>query len=221
MVGRFGAKIVCLVLLIPCAFAQDITPKGSSGEASLPVAHAKSYARTGSEGMVITGANSWYLEEFDSLERPVTATTWVAGKIAKKVSWVYYGDTQLIDTKIATVDTGSTVSRFDRSGNVLVVTESDAEGEILNTTVNTYTKESRLETSTRTEGATVKRTTYIYAPDGTLLEKRAYTNDMLDIVCRWKDEDNWTETVYSKGKAVLVARYADGQRVKESNAKKQ
>lgn len=221
MTARFGANIVCLLLSLPCAFAHGSGTHGSVDEASLPVAHAKSYARSGSAGMVVTGKNSWYLEEFDSLERPVSATTWVAGKIAKKVSWTYYGDTQLIDAKIETVDSGSTVSRFDRSGNVLTVAESDAEGGILNSTVNTYTSESHLETSTRTEGDTVKRTTYIYGPEGTLLEKRAYTNDMLDIVCRWKDEENWTETVYSKGKAVLVARYVNGQRVKEANAKKQ
>lgn len=221
MAARRGVYIVCLLLSIPCAFAQGIGSQGSVDEAPLPVDHDKSYARAGSSGMVITGANSWYLEEFDSLERPVSATTWASGKIAKKVSFVYYGDTQLIDTKIETVDSGSTVSRFDRSGNVLLVMERDAEGEILNSTVNTYTRELRLETTTRTEGDTVKRTTYIYGPEGTLLEKRAYTNDMLDIVYRWKDEENWTETVYSKGKAVLVARYVNGQRVKEANAKKQ
>ncbi|HNY15889.1 MAG TPA: hypothetical protein PKL75_00420 [Treponemataceae bacterium] len=185
-----------------------------------PVPHDKVYSRSEVSGIVIAGNQSWYLEEFDSLERPATGTTWTAGEVSKKVSWIYYGDTQLVKTCVETTEMESTVIEYDRAGHVLSAVKTDPDGKVLSSIENTYTDDGKANSTIEKTGKTVKRTTYIYADDGALLEKRGYTDGVLNIVYRWKDEDHWTETVYSKGRVVLVATYVDGERQKDTNAKK-
>lgn len=185
-----------------------------------PVPHGKVYSRSENAGVVIAGQDSWYLEEFDSLERPAMGTTWTSGEISRQVSWLYYDETQLVRTRVDTAITGSTVTDYDRSGHVLSVVTGDADGNELTSVRNTYGEDGSITESIETAGKTVKRTTYIYDKNAFLIEKRGYTNGVLNIVTRWKDEDNWTETVYSKGRVVLVATYVDGVRQKETNAKK-
>jgi hypothetical protein len=185
-----------------------------------PVPHGKVYSRSENAGVVIAGQDSWYLEEFDSLERPATGTTWTSGEISRQTSWLYYDETQLVRTRIETDATGSTVTDYDRSGHVLSVVTGDADGNELTSTRNSYGDDGAITESIESAGKTVKRTTYIYDKNAFLIEKRGYSNGVLNIVTRWKDEDNWTETVYSKGRVVLVATYVDGERQKETNAKK-
>jgi antitoxin component YwqK of YwqJK toxin-antitoxin module len=185
-----------------------------------PVPHDKVYARSEGSGVVIAGTQSWYLEEFDALERPATGTTWTSGEVTKKVSWLYYGDTQLVKTCVETVETQSTVTEYDKAGHVLTAVTTDPDGNVLSSIENSYTDDGKPNSTIEKTGKTVKRTTYIYADDGALLEKRGYTDGALNIVYRWKDEDHWTETVYSKGKVVLVATYVDGERQRNTNEKK-
>jgi antitoxin component YwqK of YwqJK toxin-antitoxin module len=185
-----------------------------------PVPHDKVYARSEGSGIVIAGTQSWYLEEFDALERPATGTTWTSGEVSKKVSWIYYGDTQLVKTCVETVETQSTVTEYDKAGHVLTAVTTDPDGNVLSSVENTYTDDGKSNSTIEKTGKTVKRTTYIYADDGSLLEKRGYTDGALNIVYRWKDEDHWTETVYSKGRVVLVATYVDGERQRDTNEKK-
>ena len=183
-----------------------------------PVPHDKVYARSEGSGIVIAGTQSWYLEEFDALERPATGTTWTSGRVSKKVSWLYYGDTQLLKTRVEPNETESTVTEYDRAGHVLSAVTSDPDGLVLSSVENTYTDDGKPNSTIEKAGNAQKRTTYIYADDGALLEKRGYTDGVLNIVYRWKDEDHWTETVYSKGRAVLVATYVDGERQRDTNA---
>ena len=185
-----------------------------------PVPHDKVYSRSEVSGIVIAGNQSWYLEEFDALERPATGTTWTSGEVSKKISWLYYGDTQLVKTCVETIETESTVTEYDRAGHVLSAVKTDPDGKVLSSVENTYTEDGKANSTIEKTGKTVKRTTYIYADDGSLLEKRGYTDGILNIVYRWKDEGHWTETVYSNGRVVLVATYVDGERQKDTNAKK-
>ncbi len=123
-------------------------------------------------------------------------------------------------TRVDTNATGSTVTDYDRSGHVLSVVTGDADGKELTSIRNSYGDDGTITESIEKADKTVKRTTYIYDKNAFLIEKRGYTNGVLNIVYRWKDEDNWTETIYSKGHVVLVATYVDGERQKETNAKK-
>lgn len=185
-----------------------------------PVARGKTYARAETSGVVIAGEKRWYLEEFDALERPSVGTTWVDGAVVKTVSWKYYGETQTVRERLESDGKGTALTEYDRSGRVIAEVAKDADGKELSSTKNEYGEEGRLSETVSREGTRVRRTTFVYGEDGILLEKRGYLNGALEIVCRWKDEDNWTETVYNKGKPALVARYVDGVRQKETDAKK-
>ena len=70
-----------------------------------PVPHDKVYSRSEVSGIVIAGNQSWYLEEFDALERPATGTTWTSGEVSKKISWIFYSETQLVKTFFETIET--------------------------------------------------------------------------------------------------------------------
>lgn len=185
-----------------------------------PVAHEGTYARSETSGVFIAGQKTWYLEEFDAFERPSVGTTWVDGSVAKTVSWKYYGDTQIVRERLESDEKGTVLAEYDRSARVLALVSKDADGNELSSTKNEYGEGGRLSETVNREGKRIKRTTYVYREDGSLLEKRGYLNGSLEIVYRWKDEDNWTETVYNKGKAALVATYVDGVRRKETDAKK-
>ncbi len=199
--------------------AIDVRPS-LSAQGPQPVARGKTYARAETSGVVIAGEKKWYLEEFDALERPSVGTTWVDGEIEKTVSWKYYGETQTVRERLESDGKGTSLTEYDQSGRVIAQVAKDADGKELSSTKNEYGEGGRLSETVSRDGARIKRTTFVYAEDGSLLEKRGYLNGALEIVCRWKDEDNWTETVYNKGKAALVARYVNGVRQKETDAKK-
>jgi antitoxin component YwqK of YwqJK toxin-antitoxin module len=199
--------------------APDARP-ALSKDGPQPVARGKTYARAETSGVVIAGEKTWYLEEFDALERPSVGTTWVDGAVAKTVSWKYHGETQTVRERLESDGKGTTLSEYDQSGRMIAQVAKDADGKELSSTKNEYSEGGRLSETVSREGSRVKRTTFVYAEDGSLLERRGYLDGALEIVCRWKDEDNWTETVYNKGKAALVVTYVDGVRRKETDAKK-
>ena len=181
----------------------------------------KTYARSEMDGVIIAKSGSWYLEEYDSLERPIAGTFWEKGKITRTTVWTYVDDTQCPKTKIITDEKSSTETGFDRSGNVVSVAITDAAGKNVSVLENTYDSDNRLSVSILTKDGIATRTVFLYASSGMPAEKRVYTNGKLSIVYSWRDEENWTETVYSNDKKVLVSTYENGIRQKDRHEKKQ
>jgi hypothetical protein len=179
------------------------------------------YANSSSDGLVIANGKNWYLEELDSLGRPVSGTLWQNGEIAVRTSWLYSGEGQIPAKKIVTGKDGSTETDYDDSGNKILVVRSDDKGQKTSTLANTWNNKNFLVESVLTAGKTTTKTVIEYTGTDRKQEKRVYLDGKLAVRDAYTAEDSWTETLYNEGTPVLVVTYVDGARVKVSDEKKQ
>ena len=207
---RFLLPAVLLLAVTLSATASDSVPSGSpqSGTAK------PSYSRTGEDGTLIVSGDRWYLEEYDSLGRPVTGTFWTAGTVNRKTAWTYYGDAQQARLKVETGESGRSEVEYNEDGTILSRLDTDKDGKPVESLKNSYNDRHLLESSTSVKDGTSVRTEYRYTGEDKLAEKKVYRNDLLALEVLYTDEENWTETVYSKGVKVLVVTYEDGVRKK-------
>ncbi len=78
----------------------------------------RAYARATRESILLAGPESWYLEEFDERERPVSAVRWVAGEISEEYSWMYGEGSDVVRFALRTGKTFSEETSFDTRGNL-------------------------------------------------------------------------------------------------------
>jgi hypothetical protein len=177
-------------------------------EISLPAA----YARMDENGAIIAGKAEWYLEEPDAQGRPSTGIVWKDGKVARQISWLYYGDTVRLMVKVETDEARTIESNYDRDGNETSSVTTDAKGIVTARTENAYGKNGKIATATVEKDGKKTRTEYAYAKDGALSQKKIIINDSLSSEFIYKDDNNWTEKVYKNDKIVLVLTYENGVR---------
>lgn len=190
--------------------AQAASPTVSPSAASAP-SPAPAFSRMSDDGYLVASNEVWYLEEFDRLGRPVSGTQWQKGTIAEQTGWLYPDDTQQAGTKIVTSASGSVETDYDRAGNVVAKTTSDASGKTTEIVTNSYDKENRLVFSETVSGGITTRIEMQYGKDDQR-EKVLYKNGQPIIKWSWTDDENWTETIYSDGNAILTVDYVNGER---------
>jgi len=180
-----------------------------------PTTDAKSaiFSHLGPDAFIVASPNKWYLEEYDSLGRPVTGTLWKNGSIDEQTSWLYDNETQQVKTKIITSSNGSVENDYDSFGNIVVTITTNVKGETINKTTNVYNTKNML-TKSETEADNNILLTQIDYIGEEISEKRMYRNDAPLITYTYKDSDNWTETIFKDGKPVLVVEYENGERKK-------
>ena len=183
------------------------------------------YTHSGQDGLILSSAERWYFEEFDALERPVSGTLWVKGEIVERRSWLYTGDTAQAEKKIITRNTSdgavSTIEMdYDEKGNISGEIRKNEKNEIISTLGNSYNEKNQLSESSLTEGSKNRKTEFVYDDNEMLVEKRVYIDGELAIVYAYTSEDNWTETIYTEGTAILVVVYENGARKKDTRESK-
>jgi len=171
------------------------------------------FSHLGTDGVIIASATNWYLEEYDTMGRPITGTLWKSGIIAEQTSWLYDDKTQQVRTKITTSSTGSIENEYDRSGNIVTTIMTNLKGDTLKKVTNVYNKKNLLEKSETEENKNILLTQIDYDGDE-IKEKRMYKNDIPLITYTYRDGDNWSETVFKDGKPVLTVDYENGERKK-------
>ncbi|HOU38705.1 MAG TPA: hypothetical protein PLS27_00940 [Treponemataceae bacterium] len=193
------------------------------------------YTHTGLDGIILAKSDTWYYEEFDTAGRPVEGVRWEKNEIVEKTTWSYFDDTQRIRQSVTTTDELITETRYDRNGNVIEIRETivppeeddeeakPAAAESREKTeqkdrerVITYSYDERnllRETLTR-QGTVLIKTRFDYQDDGSLSEKTVFKNGELTIRYVYRDEENWTETVYHDDLVVLTVVYQNGERTR-------
>ena len=169
------------------------------------------FSKVADDGYLVASTDIWYLEEFDQLGRPTTGTMWQKGTIAEQTSWLYPDDTQQAGMKVVTSASGSVEIEYDRAGNVVARTTSDASGKTTEIVTSSYDKENRLVISETVSGGATTRVEMQYGKDEQRV-KILYKNGQPVIKWSWADDENWTETVYRDGDAILTVDYVNGER---------
>ncbi len=179
------------------------------------------YTHSASDGVIISGSNRWYLEEFDTRNRPVSGTLWEKGEILQRTNWLYFSDdSQQARTKVVTGMDNSTQTEYDEKGNTVRIQSSDGKGNAVSETVNVYSEKNQLLESSFTKEKTVTKTVFEYSSDDLIRMKEMYVNGELSIRYVYTTEENWTETIFRKSVPVLVETYEKGTRVKNTDEKK-
>lgn len=205
------------VFLRPLALFSETASQAGAPEAavSAPTSAAPSpvpaFSKISDDGYLVASNDVWYLEEFDRLGRPVTGTQWQKGSVAEQTSWLYPDDTQQAGMKIVTSASGSVETEYDRAGNAVSKTTSDAAGKTTEIVTNSYDKENRLVFSEKTSGGITTRVEMRYGKDERR-EKVLYQNGQPVIKWSWTDDENWTETIYRDGNSILTVDYVNGER---------
>lgn len=176
------------------------------------------FSRVGDDGILVAMEENWYLEEFDAEGRPVTGTLWKKGEIAERTSWLYVDESQQPSMKIVTGNDGTVETEYDRSGNVVSKKTSDAENVPVETVTNAYDRDNNLVLSEVIRDGVTTRTETEYE-NGERKVRRTLKDGMPLITWEWTDEENWTETVFLDGSAVLVVEYVNGTRKEGSDEK--
>jgi YD repeat-containing protein len=142
----------------------------------------------------------------------------VGGAIARLTKWLYADDSQQAVTRIDTEGDVVTETGYDRFGNKTHVYVTGPDGAAISAEDNVWGEDRQLLESTTVSGKTTLRTVNTYDADGALIERNLYKNGALISRVVYIDRDNWTETVYHAGSAVLVTAYRNGTRVKNENS---
>ncbi|ULQ59934.1 hypothetical protein K7I13_00885 [Brucepastera parasyntrophica] len=172
------------------------------------------FSRIGSDGVVIAQEKVWYLEEFDSLGRPIAGTYWENGSIVRHISWEYEGEDQQAETKTEKTNAGEIKTAYDFSGKTLFVIETNTKGDIIKKTSYEYAgNHLPAKTVVEDENETITTLTK-YNDDDSVSEKWIYRNDELVISYFYKNEDDWTETIYLNNAPILIVEYENGIRKK-------
>jgi YD repeat-containing protein len=171
----------------------------------------EAFSRISDDGYLVASKDVWYLEEFDRLDRPVTGTQWKKGVVSEQTSWLYPDDSQQAGMKIVTSASGSVETEYDRAGNVVARTTSDAAGKTTEIVTSSYDKENRLVFSKTVSGGNTTRIEMQYGKTDQR-DKVLYKNGQPVIKWSWTDDENWTETIYRDGNAILTVDYVNGER---------
>ncbi len=193
LVGLAAIEVMCLF------------PARAEGESA--------YARATRESILLAGPESWYLEEFDERERPVSAVRWVAGEISEEYSWMYGEGSDVVRFALRTGKTFSEETSFDSRGNLERRVRKAQEGAETRDEYG-YDGENRIVLSTSTDGSRVIQERFEYGEDGTVSKRTVYTDGVLSLVAVYENEDSWIETVYVDNEPALIVAYRDGVRVK-------
>lgn len=177
-----------------------------------PVSAEPSYARIGSDGMTVVDSGSWYLEEYDSLGRPIRATQWTDAEISSVTTWLYDGDSPRCITRVMTYESGSIETGFDAMGNEIYVEEKDAAGTLVSATAREWDTARNELLRTTMAGGSTETLRWVYGEDGTLTERKFEKNGVVVLRAVYASDEDWTETLYRNGSPVLVQRYVNGVR---------
>lgn len=185
--------------------------------ASLMAQNTDSYSHTGMDGVVLAEKDTWYLEEFDRAGRPLAAVRWEKGVISETISWQYYGDSQRVYKSQVKSDTRLTETEYDSSGNIILINETLLEEKVQPVKpdrifIYSYDAKNRLRESVSQRSGSLQKIIYDYRDDGSLSKKHIYKNGLLTLIYAYKDEENWTETVYHNDLAILTVVFQNGER---------
>jgi len=198
---------LCFCLLVFTVSAEEKT------NTQLSDSNAGIFSHLGSDAFIVASTTNWYLEEYDTLGRPVTGTLWKDNAINEQTSWLYDDETQQVKTKIVTSSTGSIEYEYDSFGNIVITVTTDLKGQTIKKTTNEYNKKNMLVKSGTEEGGNILLTQIDYNGEE-ITEKRMYKNDVPLITYTYRDSDNWSETIFKDGKPALVVEYENGERKK-------
>lgn len=166
---------------------------------------------TGDDGVCVATSNVWYFEEFDGMSRPVSGTLWRSGTIAERTSWAYRGDGQQALKKTVTNEISSTTWEYDESGNITLMRILDPKGKVTESVQNEYDSSGKLTLTVRDTGVEIVRTEIAW--DGNeQATKKTFRNGQPVMLWTATGKNDWTETMYHGGEAVLVVEYVDGVR---------
>lgn len=206
---RRYCRTVCIAFASLAIVAWPLTLSGETADnAGAPAA---AFSKISGDGYLVASKDVWYLEEFDRLGRPVTGTLWQNGAITEQTSWLYPDDDQQAGMKIVTSASSSVETEYDRAGNIVARTTSDASGKTTEFVTSSYDKENRLVFSETISGGITTRIEMRYGKAGQK-EKVLYKNGQQLIKWSWTDDENWTETIYRDGNAILTVDYVNGER---------
>lgn len=172
------------------------------------------HTQAGMDGIILSNAERWYLEEFDSLKRPIVGTLWEKGEVIGKTSWIYVDDTQQARIKIVSDPSGSTETRYDEKGNIINVVQTDDAGKETSLVKNEYNENNLLIETESTKEKLVTKTVYVYSEDEKIKVKKVFINGEISIMYEYESEEDWTETVYRKSIPILVQTWVGGVRKK-------
>lgn len=184
------------------------------------------YSHAGMDGIVLAENNTWYLEEFDSLGRPFNAVRWEKKTILETTTWLYFGDSQNIYQEHIVTENETIIKEYDTGGNLISIKESFLENQSQKNAADrkvppettdrvftyVYDSQNRLRESVSQKEGFLQKEVFEYQEDGTLSTKSVYKNGSLAIIYTYRDEENWTETVYYKDLAVLTVIFKNGER---------
>lgn len=216
-ISRAGSFICALAFLAMSLIAETTEQGGDTvpaeGKETPPPDKLELYSLTGRDSVILANRDVWYLEEFDSLERPIRGTKWEKGEITEKTSWIYFEGSGGTRLHVKTGPSGTTETEYDEEGRCvrLKIMMKDEEAKEI---AYAYDKDGRLSSSVTESGTKTTKIQYEYLSDGNLKRKTMTTNGELSLICEYASEDDWTETVYSGGKPILVVDYVDGVRQK-------
>ena len=212
----FPALILSLVVLFPLRGQEETT-----------------YTHTGLDGIILAKTDTWYYEEFDTTGRPISGIRWEKKNIVERTTWAYFGESQQLRLSVTTTDTLETQTEYDRNGNIITIRETPVQKAEDKEPVEAVPEETRDPTSPKPEervitysydgrnllretltrkGDVLVKMRFDYRDDGTLSEKSVYKNGALTIRYVYRDEENWTETVYQDDLVVLTVTYENGER---------
>ncbi len=208
--ANFACIAISLFFLARVTFAQEES-LGVEPVEGLPSETA--YAKTTRDSVAIAGKDVWYLEEFDSRERPLRAVRWENGEISERTSWLYHDSSDVVRLSVRIGPAGSTEIEFDTTGKCVRMAVLDALSRETNYRYAYDAKGRMSETETNDPKKTVL-VTYAYREDGSLSERKVFTNGKLSLIATYSDDDNWVETAYFDGVPILVVEYVNGVRRK-------
>lgn len=197
---------ITISLLVTSVYAQEIETKKIEN---------KVYSHIDTDGILLASSKKYYLEEFDALNRPVSATSWEAELIVKETTWLYEGNQAQAIKKIETEKNYIREELFDTKGRLKFVEIKDTAGLVIEKNQWVRDSEDRLISYTHIKNSVRDLTEWDYLAGESILEKRIFRNGTLVSKSVYSDEDNWIETIFKNSVPVLVVVWIDGVRVNE------
>jgi YD repeat-containing protein len=201
-----NGRMTALTCALACAFM--LSARGARAQES---GANGVFFSTGDDGICVATSNVWYFEEFDGMSRPVSGTLWKSGTIAERTSWAYRDDGQQALKKTVTNETSSTTWEYDESGNVTLMRILDPKGNVVESIQNEYDSGGKITLTVRETGDEIVRTEIAWDGDEQA-NKKTFRNGQPVMLWTSTGKNDWTETMYHGGEAVLVVEYVDGVR---------
>ncbi|MBN1617240.1 MAG: hypothetical protein JW875_07985 [Spirochaetales bacterium] len=206
---RFRSILLLLLLLTSVLDAEE-TDIGPEVEQPPHQIRPGLYTKTSRDSVIVATNDEWYLEEFDKLERPVEGVLWKKGEIVEQKSWSYHGETGIVFLELLTNENETIETEYDGKGRCIRVETEASSGDTELTLYSWDNKDKLSESLVETKKKSV-RTVYMWDGED-LSEKIVYIDGILSLRYQYKDQENWSETVYTKGKPALVVEFENGTR---------